>query len=344
MQTATKPIEGPDQEALPPTTQEELLECARLLAVSVAHHRAKFGIVPLPLSVQALEAGDSTADGLKRAVQKTFAETLDLVRQRRAKHADVEQAHNEPESDERAQGQDKRRQLRLSVSAPVKVSDPEGKRICPATLRNISWGGAAVRCDDLPVEIGGRARLLLPEGGNAIIDVEVTVLREVVVDGEREFGMRFESLDPQDEDRLQNVLKILLSSSDDKQRRSEVRLVQRLEVEYGDAGEFRATLEDISANGLSLTIPDPLEIDQSLLVSLSSADTPFGLNLRARVRHQKLIEGTGIEMYRVGLQFEHPNEQLHERITAVVEELALMRPRYEAEPKEAGAVPDAEAK
>ena len=76
-----------------------------------------------------------------------------------------------------------------------------------------------------------------------------------------------------------------------------------------------------------LTVPDPLELDQSLLISLSSADTPFGLNLRARVVHQTLIEESDIDMYRVGLRFEHPDPRLRERVSTVINELAIMRPQ-----------------
>ena len=222
---------------------------------------------------------------------------------------------------------EQRRQMRISVTTGVKVSDVDGARICTATLRNISWGGAAVRCDDIPASVGGRLCLLLPAGHERLIKIIATVLRESLVDGGREYGLRFESLHPEDEDRLLEVLKILIAVPDQDRRRSEVRLVQRLEVEYGDAGEFQATLEDISASGLMLTVPNALEIGQSLLISLTSSDTPFGLNLRARVVHQTLVEECEFDMYRVGLQFEHPSPQLRDRISAVINELAILRPR-----------------
>jgi c-di-GMP-binding flagellar brake protein YcgR len=118
-----------------------------------------------------------------------------------------------------------------------------------------------------------------------------------------------------------------MAEPDQRRRRSEARLVQRLEVEYGDAGEFRATLEDISASGLMLAVPDPLEIGQSLQISMSSVDTPFALNLRARVVHQTVVESGGLDMYRVGLQFEHPSPRLRERVSTLIRELALLRPR-----------------
>ena len=141
----------------------------------------------------------------------------------------------------------------------------------------------------------------------------------------REFGLRFDSLSPSDEARLQQVLALLVSKPQ-AGRRSEARLVQRFEIEYGDVGEFQTTLEDISVNGLMLMAPDPLEINQSLLISLSSADTEFTLNLRARVMHQTELGEGDLKMYRVGLQFEHSNEQVREQVTAVIRQLATLRP------------------
>jgi hypothetical protein len=142
--------------------------------------------------------------------------------------------------------------------------------------------------------------------------------RHSIIDEQHEYGLRFDILDVDDEERLLEVLTILMEVPNSDQHRAEVRLVQRLEVEYGDAGEFRAMLEDISSNGMMLTVPNPHEIGDSIQVSLISAYTPFGLNLRARVIHQSLLEDYGMKMYRVSLQFEHPSPQLRERISAVL--------------------------
>ncbi len=311
---------------LPPS---ELAACARLLAVSIAHHRAKFGVVPLSTSRNEIERDPSSAGAqtLRRAGEKTFDEVLSLVREAEAARAAAAAGSAAAGSPSAFSSEEQRRQMRISVTAPVKVSDLAGEHVYSAKLHNISWGGAAVRCPEFDSALGERMCLLLPAAGKRLIRIEATVLRDSMVDGEREYGLRFDSLDPDDEDRLLEVLKILMASPDPEQRRSEVRLVQRLEVEYGDAGEFRATLEDISTKGMMLTVPDPIEIGESLLISMSSVDTPFGLNLRARVVHQSLVEGMEFNMYRVGLQFEHPSPRLHERISAILHELAILRPQ-----------------
>ncbi|MEQ9688813.1 MAG: PilZ domain-containing protein, partial [Bauldia litoralis] len=106
-------------------------------------------------------------------------------------------------------------------------------------------------------------------------------------------------------------------------QRTEARLVQRLDVEYGDAGELRATLEDISSGGLQLTVPDALEQGQSLLIALSNADGDCLLELRARVVHQQPVGEGDFAMYRVGLKFEHPSEALREQTQALIHALAM---------------------
>ena len=184
---------------------------------------------------------------------------------------------------------DKRGQLHIKVTAPVQLSDPESRWLRVATIQNISWGGAALFCKGFQGQVDQRVCLHLPAGRDQKIAILATILRIYEHEGESVFGQRFDSLSPADEEHLQQVLTILMSTSHNGERRGEARLVQRLEVEYGDAGQFRATLEDLSTSGLMLTVPDALEINQSLLVTLSSSDTPFNLSLRARVMHQTRV-------------------------------------------------------
>ena len=293
-----------------PRTPDELLACAKLLAISLAEHRARFGVVPLATHKAALEDLQRTPQTaeLPDGAAAAFHEAMSLVRARPAQ----------------LMASDKRRQLRISVTAPVQLSDPDSRWLLPATINNISWGGAAVRCKGMTGAVEQRVCLHLPAGRNQKISILATILRIDQLHDEPLYGLRFDSLAPEDEERLQQVLKILMSSPQHGERRHEARLVQRLDIEYGDAGEFRATLEDISASGLMLTVPEALEINQSLLVSLSSTDTPFNLSLRARVMHQTLVGTEEFSMYRIGLQFEHPDVQLKQRVGTVLEQLAAL--------------------
>ena len=47
--------------------------------------------------------------------------------------------------------------------------------------------------------------------------------------------------------------------------------------------------------------------------------------------HQTLVAECGIDMYRVGLRFEHPGDELRDRVAAVLQHLAVMRPAENAD-------------
>jgi c-di-GMP-binding flagellar brake protein YcgR len=311
-----------DLEALSAT---ELAACARVLALSIARHRATFGIVPLSGNPHALRDGLPDAEHeLSVQAHAAVREAVQLVREsvqlNSAAAGSAEAVESQPLS-----GADKRGQLRISMRAPVDVTHPDGEWMHRALLRDISWGGASV-VTPTALPTCERMRLLLPAARGTKIPILATVLERYEQRDEFVYRLRFDSLSPDDEARLQQVLEILLTTTPDEGRRSEARLVHRLEIECGDTGDFRATIEDISTDGLMLTVLEPLALNQSLLLHLSCAETALQLALRARVVHQTPISNGEIQAYQVGLHFEHPTEQLRQRVSAVLRELALLRP------------------
>ena len=325
--------------AIASLSQEELAACAQILALGIAQHRMKFGVIPLESASSQFTPGaegGAAAVRLREAVRSSLDEAVQLVRQQAAQREALRRLEIAEETTLSAEAhaaavREQRRQLRISVSATVQLGTVDGDETYKAVLRNISWGGASVRCVDMMLHAGDRVRLLLPIGKGDKIMTIATVLRATTVNGATEYGLRFDSMSAADEERLEKVLDILVANPAPDTRRSEARLVQRLEIEYGDSGEFCAVLEDISPSGVMLTVPDPLEIDQSLLVTLSGADTHYSLSLRARVVHQTLVTESGLDMYRVGLKFEHPGDELRDRVAAVLQHLALLRPAHNEE-------------
>lgn len=309
--------QSPDPATVDPRSDADtLLACAKLLALGIAAHRAKFGAVPLAAHaglVPELRRAPS-AFALETAAESVLAEALAVLATR-------------AEPTPSGQAADQRRQPRISLSAPVKLSEPGSRWLLAGTALNISWGGASVRCKGLLAEAGQQVCVHLPSPDGSSISILATILR---VEGDLPdclYALRFESLDPEDERRLQQVLMTLMQAPlGDGGRRAEPRLVQRLDIEYGDAGEFRATLEDISANGLMLTVPDELALDQSLLITLSCPESPRDLCLRARVVHQSKFGADDFPLYRVGLRFEHPDETVRRCVTEILVQLVSRRP------------------
>ena len=206
---------------------EELIACARVLALSVAEHRVKFGVVPLRGGTEIVWKGlPKEARGLPREARSALAEAMQIVRkyaaeQRKAAATAVPDPVNVRE---------KRRQLRISITAPVEVAHPDGTWRHRGTMRNISWGGAGVRVPDIVLNSGDRVRVFLTAARGSKIPILATLLRVDESDGGIEYGVRFDSLSPEDEHRLLQVLEILMDSPQTDSRRSQARLVRRLKT------------------------------------------------------------------------------------------------------------------
>ena len=299
-------------------TQEELAACIRLLALSVVQHRESNCFVPFRESVEHLGPTDDNAVGeeLSIAGGNAIEEVLELVRASAAS----DQVETDPETDDEPQEQ--RKQLRINVTAPIKLIWPGDDTPVAARLQNISWGGAAITVDKVRMDKGDTLRILLPGTRGTPINIEARFLRTwKLEDGEGEgIAVRFSSLATRDEDELEAVLKLLAQSSDSEGLREHARLTQRLDLQF-DGDELRATLDDISAGGLGVTVREPLQIGQSLQAAISTFDEGCNLKLRARVVRQEPIQMGNTELYQVGLRFEHPSEELDQLTRDLLSEM-----------------------
>jgi PilZ domain len=290
-------------------SQEELTACIRLLALSIAHHRASGNFVPFRESAEYLRDGANDPEGaeLLTGGSNVVEDALELIRTVAAesKSGAPAMAASAPE--------EKRRQLRINVTAPIKVIWPGDDAPTPANLQNISWGGAAITADAVKMNNGDTLRVLIPGTRGQPIDIEAKFLRSwKMSEGPGEgFAVRFSSLATDDEDALEEVLQLLAQSADSDGLREHARLTQRLDIQF-DGEELHASLDDISAGGLGVTVPDPLQIGQSLQAVISTFDEGYTLKLRARVVRQEAISMGQTKLYQAGLKFEHPPEELSE--------------------------------
>ncbi|MEH6581449.1 MAG: PilZ domain-containing protein [Halioglobus sp.] len=305
-------------------TQEELTACIRLLALSVVQHRATHSFVPFRDSVDQLRPGGNNAEkaGLIVAGRNAVEEALELVRVIAADSP----LETDPEPD--SAPPENRKQLRINVTAPIKLIWPGDDSPTVARLQNISWGGASIMVNEVRMDKGDTLQILLPGTKGTPINIEAKFLRSWNLapgEGEGEgIAVRFSSLATRDEDELEAVLKLLAQSADNEGLRQHARLTQRLDIQF-DGDELRATLDDISAGGLCVTLPDPLQIGQSLQAVISTFDEGCSLKLRARVVRQETIRMGKTELYQAGLKFEHPTEELNQLTRDLVSEMIVNR-------------------
>ena len=189
---------------------------------------------------------------------------------------------------------------RIHVSTTITVASPGGN--IEATLRDLSKGGARFVTPKPVGRVGETIELFLP----SLMGEDITVMAEVIRSTEGADGhtiaVRFDAVDPAMRQPLNDLIEVLLTATGGGQR-SSPRISRRMDIRFGQLGELRAILEDISRGGLAMTVADPLVLYEDLEVTVPDTVGEQLLIVRARVVHQRAIEVDGETVYRVGLEF-----------------------------------------
>lgn len=308
-------------------TPEELHACMQLLAISVVQHRAKCGFVTLRTSTEQLRSSPDDAEPTGVFAQSTqvLEEALEMVRTLAAESASAHATAAEPGNP----SAENRTQFRIRVSVPIKVLWPQDSKPVSARLEDISWGGASIRVDEARLDTGDTLQIILPRHQGGSISVEAKILRSWPCPDGKGYGFatRFSRLSTRDEARLEEILEHLAQSADAEGQRSHARLTQRLEIQFDAEQELLSTLDDISAGGLGITVPDPIQVGQSLQIVISTLNESCYLKLRARVVRQEPLKVRTMVVYRVGLKFEHPTDELKKRTGDLITKMAGMKKR-----------------
>lgn len=211
-----------------------------------------------------------------------------------------------------------RAQPRIQAQVPIRITSAGPEKTQHALLANLSWGGALIHCDQLPGEAGAQIEVELPYHNHESIRIESEILRvDTGDDGRYTVAVRFSSVSPAAEDHLEKVLEMLLSGKGGG-RREHPRLAQRLEIYFDDPADIRATLEDISQGGLAVTVPYSFSDNQSVQLTVYGGAAIGELRLRARVMNQTPIGDDKLQLFRVGLKFEHPTRDLQELVKSLL--------------------------
>lgn len=304
-------------------TREELSACVQLLAHSVVEHRAKFGLVDLHTSSEHLLAGEEEGElGLFVKDREVVEQALEIVRTLAAGPVG---GRRDPGS-VTGEFTEARTQLRINTSVPIKVLSSAHPKPVEARLENISWGGAAFVIDT-GLDPDETLKIILPRPQGGSISIEARILRTWERGDGKGWGVsvRFSSLGTRDESKLEGILEHLVQNSEEDGQRMHARLAQRLDIEFNGIQDLESTLEDISAGGLRITVPDALPVGQSLQTVISTMDEECSLKLRARVVRQKRVKLQAGEFYHVGLKFEHPTEELGRRVQELIAKAATRK-------------------
>jgi hypothetical protein len=222
----------------------------------------------------------------------------------------------------------RRTQRRIAVRIPIQVYLPGMDRPIIAMNQDISWGGAQFVAV-VPVDaLSGTLRLVFPWRGQERVAVEAEVVRAQRLDaGHYQVAVRFASLSPRSQARLEKLLKMLDVADGSSQSREEA-LVRELEVAVEDAGGMREMLEQIMSGHLSITVFESYAAGQSIRLAIRGADKLPGLRLRARVlkvAHAKVEGFAQSELFSLELGFEHPQSAIKAFIELLIAQLPPIR-------------------
>jgi c-di-GMP-binding flagellar brake protein YcgR len=196
--------------------------------------------------------------------------------------------------------EEQRVHARIHVSANIEVASPDGN--VEAQLRDLSKGGARFVSKAAVGRVGDTIELFLP----SLMGEDITVMAEIIRSVEGADGhtvaVRFDVVDPAMRQAMQELVEVLLTATGGGQR-SSPRVARRMDIRYGQLGELRAILDDISRGGLAMTVADPLALYEELEVTVPDTAGDQLLILRARVVHQRAVDHDGETVYRVGLEF-----------------------------------------
>lgn len=290
-----------------PISIKQLTDCVHMLALSLAQHREKNTKVPLrdALSIVMGDGNESENRQMIKQGDDIYHEALTLVET--YLHPVVESIN--------LQGH--RSQPRLNVSSLITVKSPSLDKEWKGNLSNISWGGVRIRTKEPLGDNGETLELLLPYHNGGDLDIMATIVRSWEFGGMYNTSVRFSLLHQQDENRLDNMLELLLNAKNDIHRQH-TRLAHRIDVTYWDIEELKSTLEDISKGGMLITMPEPVQPHESMQIQLEGTDDGYSLHLRAHVIRQDIVEISGFSLYQIALKFEHPTEELHAMVSTLM--------------------------
>ncbi len=189
---------------------------------------------------------------------------------------------------------------RIHVSTSIEVATADGP--VDAQLRDLSKGGARFVAPRAVGRVGDTIELFLPSLTGQDITVMAQVIRATEGSDGHTVAVRFDAVDPKMRQPLQELIEVLLTATGGGQR-SAPRVARRMDIRFGQLGELRAILEDISRGGLAMTVAEPLVLYEELEVTVPDTAGDGLLLLRARVIHQRAVEADGEKVYRVGLEF-----------------------------------------
>lgn len=221
---------------------------------------------------------------------------------------------------------ERRTQTRIDLRIPVELTIPGHDGSVRAVTRDLSWGGALLHlADPLPNDVEILV-LSLPWRRGKSIRAQARLLRErPVSEGGYLVALRFISLSPRSQSRLERLLRMLYPSDSTTGADGKSALFRELEVTVSDTEELRQKLLQILEGHYTVTVFEAYQVGQSISLSITGTFELPSIRLRARVSEVRKSEVKGFdwaELYTLSLEFEHPRSTIRAFVDQVLNRLA----------------------
>ncbi|QIK38209.1 PilZ domain-containing protein [Caldichromatium japonicum] len=219
---------------------------------------------------------------------------------------------------------ERRTQRRIELRIPVELILPDHKQI-HAITRDLSWGGALVQLSE-PIQVEVKTlMIILPWSKGKSIRAQAQILRREPLDqSDSLIALRFTSLSPRNQNRLERLLQMLLRH-DTKAPQESVPLFRDLEVIVSDPEELRQIFMQLIEGRYTATVFESYEVGQSIRLSIVPNLELPDLHLRARVIGVEKVDLKGYnwtELYNLSLLLEHPKRAIRDFINLVLRQIS----------------------
>ena len=223
--------------------------------------------------------------------------------------------------------QERRTQVRIDVQIPVQVTFPGQDAPVTAINQDLSWGGALLLISQPLPKQAGPLKITFPWKRDELITAHAQLLRaKPLQGGDYLIAVRFVSLSPRSQSRLERLLKMLSAGSETIELDDASGLVRELEVTVNDADELRYMLRQIAKGRHMVTVFDAYEANQSISLSIAGTRDLPGIRLRARVVEVQKSRSEGFDwadLYTLVLEFEHPPKAIKSFVKLLIDQLPV---------------------
>jgi len=221
--------------------------------------------------------------------------------------------------------QDRRTQVRIDVQIPVQVTFPGSDAPVTAINQDLSWGGALLLISQPLPKQAGPLKITFPWKRDELITAHAQLLRaRPLQGGDYLIAVRFVSLSPRSQSRLERLLKMLSAGAETVELEDSSGLVRELEVTVNDADELRYMLRQIAKGRHMVTVFDAYEANQSISLAITGTRDLPGIRLRARVVEVQKSRSEGFDwadLYTLVLDFEHPPKAIKSFVKLLLNQL-----------------------